>query len=297
MKKIEKKITLKDLIPGDILMCVGINKVSKMVIALDGGKYSHAALCYDKDHFVHTSTEGTTKHSFEEKDVLLDVKSAIDVFRYQFKEVDNGSSYEDLSKAVIHQAEWYLESDTMYSFGRLALLAFLTTSKKLDYRNKALDLKLLTKYIDQASEWLAKIFKTKKKKALICSEFIYRCYGEAESEKTDYKLEINTGFPTKPFGITFGSNSGFSLSSGFDEFDKRKREELARFMKSRDTFIDLLEEYTDLEFEGFEESIAGFTFRGKKLTNSALAHIITPRNLAASPEVVSPSLKYIGKLK
>jgi hypothetical protein len=107
--------TIKVLQPGDVLLSLGIGKTSAAIKALDGGKYSHAAL-WTGAAVIESTTPCVHEHSLEES-LEKHPREYVDAYRYRGA-IDAGA----LGR-VIDAARTYV--DRAYSYGDLVLCASL----------------------------------------------------------------------------------------------------------------------------------------------------------------------------
>ena len=173
-----------ELLPGDVLLYHGTAFMSKLIMLFDGGDYSHASV-YTGTKIAEAIGEGIVG-----RDVKTSVAGAkfVDVYRFisaggkHLREPD----YADAS--IVARAEYYLARKELYAYEAILLLAFLASTRRLPVVGWIPGLgKIVRTILDNAAELLNQLIKGKKE-PMICSELVYRCYGEAAGDK--YKLKI-----------------------------------------------------------------------------------------------------------
>ncbi len=114
---------------------------------------------------------------------------------------------------VVSRAGYYLQRKERYAYEELLLLAVLSLTRKLKV-NRFLR-PLLRHLLDSASEVLLKLVPTKKE-PMICSEFVFRCYEEAQPGSSDpYTLWIGGSQPVgAPVTATAAPGATFSRRPG-----------------------------------------------------------------------------------
>lgn len=168
-------ITVDSIETADILLYHGNAMISRLIRFFDGTEVNHAAICIGKRRLGEAEAKGLTR-----ADIDAGIKSP------EYMIVRRLKTSPDSIQPVIDRAEYYLKIGNKYAFGQILLLAFLGLSRKLQV-NPYLKL-VLRKVLDQAADWLVSHSNTQ---PMICSEFVYRCYNEAEPSGTNpYKLNV-----------------------------------------------------------------------------------------------------------
>jgi predicted protein tyrosine phosphatase len=178
-----KNMKMDELKPGDVLLSYGNGKISDLVKQVGGGDYSHAAF-FDGKRIIEAGSDGVISSTIEE-----DIKQQkyIDVYRFKSAS-DNTCEDPDWSlDPVIKQAHMYLNNKTYYADNQLYLLVVLITLRRKYLKNLA-DAIAFYVLLDEVFD-LLKSKSDGKTKSVVCSEFVYRCFDEAEPNK--YGLTIN----------------------------------------------------------------------------------------------------------
>jgi hypothetical protein len=171
MKKKIEPIPIKDLHPGDVLLSMGKEKVSKMIKQMDGGNFSHASF-FDGKGLIHATEAGVLRTDIK---ILKEHALYSHVFRLKKNDRFLGDSklpYEP----VIDSARRIADHGQEFAYSHLALLGFLSIARR--FKVPLLQRKTLRIMLDQATQFLLNLFEMKKK-PVICSEIVYRCFSEA----------------------------------------------------------------------------------------------------------------------
>jgi hypothetical protein len=176
-------IAIDDLQPADVILCRGTGLLSKVIIVMDGSDYSHAALDLPSEgtnHFVGEAVNaGVVKDTLES---LLAVHTLVTARRLR-------DAVRDMSP-VLAAADRYLAEGDRYAYEQLLLLAPLCLARKIPLPWPAR--RLVRAILDHAAELLERLF-DEGRQPMICSEFVYRCYGAADPAPHDvYEIEIDT---------------------------------------------------------------------------------------------------------
>jgi hypothetical protein len=173
--------TLQD---GDVLLYHGTAFISRMILLLDGGDYSHAAV-FRANHITEALGGGITINQ-----VAASVASCkfVDVYRFVKDGEKLGSAtypIPPLNTAI----ENYETHPQRYAYEQILLLALLCSTRKLNAVTHMPGFAMIVRNIlDTASDEVAKIIGAGKE-PVICSELVYRCYSDADTNGK-YKLPI-----------------------------------------------------------------------------------------------------------
>ena len=180
MNKKNKKISLKDLKKGDVLLCKGKGWLSDLIELFDGGTYSHAAI-FDGKQVVQATLHGVVRESINS----LKEELFVDVYRF---DKDNHSLGDKgwPSEPVIKEADKIASEGLKYATDHLFLLAILALTRKIPLSD--IEKKIVRVVLDHATELLFKAM-DKGKTPMVCSEVVYRSFKQAIPENK-YKLEI-----------------------------------------------------------------------------------------------------------
>lgn len=149
-----KKITLDDLLPGDILLSAGSDWLDKMILYIDQGDYTHTTQYIGKIggvHMVVEATEKGIKYQSVDEDLTQDL---IDAYRYVSPD---GHHFGDtnwpvkpvLTEALSYQGAKYAYSELL--MGAVVILA----SEVPDDKNLSEIVRIALSYIEnQFEQWL-----------------------------------------------------------------------------------------------------------------------------------------------
>lgn len=204
-------LTEIDLRPGDVLMIAGNDITSDLARMVDGGRYSHTAI-YDGEAVIECHlSDDPEKESSGVQQTHLSVflrrtkdPQAIDVFRFcPGPDVALGDP-ELPSSPVLDVAHKYLADKTGYASSHLWWIAVLVLLR----RNPtfAIDKPWLRHILQMVLDYLhGKAEKQEKVKEIVCSEFVYRCFQEADSseltQSLSYTVQIKPTLITPEFDV------------------------------------------------------------------------------------------------
>lgn len=242
-----EKINLSDLQPCDVLLCRGEGKFSDMIVLLDGGTYSHAALYAGKINGKHCVIQATGRGIVCDPIEKLKEAVFVDVFRFN----KNGHKLGDanyLSTPILEIGQAYVESHIKYAFDHLIMLALLgiTRDIPLKYSWK----KQLRIALDHAADFLFKLL-DKGIRPMVCTEIVYRCFDEADENKK-YQLSISalklSEFSKKSKEVTKDlSMMENTVDSEIDlELQKSKKRFLEAYSKVKEKENPLMSSNTDM---------------------------------------------------
>ena len=153
-----------DVRAGDVLLFRGNGFISKGIRFLDGSEVNHAAIALSGTELAEAVGHGLDTAAIAstvEKNERTIVRRPIDC--------DS-----DLAVAV---ARRYLDSGTPYAYQQILLLAALCLTRRIPIRNR-LFRRVLRRALDSAAN-LVNSLVDRGVDLMICSEYVYRCYGEA----------------------------------------------------------------------------------------------------------------------
>ncbi len=171
------KIGIEELRAGDILLYRGTSFVSKGIQFFDGSPISHASVYLGNGEIGEAVAHGLVvqdyRTSFHGNEWVKAYRLAV--------------APDDL-EPVLRVARAYLEQGNRYGYEQLFTLALLCTTRKLTITPVLR--RLLRTLLDAAATALTQLLNAGKQ-PMICSEFAYRVYDEAESAIEDvYSIVI-----------------------------------------------------------------------------------------------------------
>jgi hypothetical protein len=186
------EFSVRDLCPGDILLFNSNNLFAKLIRLLDGTEVSHAALYVGNNQVAEALTDFSSSPGLGLNPISKTGCSWISVHR----------------RLAIHQmqpvlkvAAEYVAGGNRYAYEQILLLAFICLTRKVELSNGLLR-KIIVGAFDRANEMINQIT-ARGREPMICSEFVFRVYDEAISDRNDpYSLEIlsqGTGQPRRCF--------------------------------------------------------------------------------------------------
>lgn len=189
--KRQNKVTIGDLLPGDVLLSYGHGWLSDAIRVIDGGQYSHAGF-YDGQSIVEATRAGIAYRT-----VAQDLKQQKYIHVYRYK----GDKGEHLGDPLfpagppIDVARQYLKTGGNFAYHQLFLLALLAI-----FRRAPIPIflkKLLRPFIKKALGDLNDVLQ-QGKQPVICSELLYRIFDEA-TPKHHYGLSVKEPINVRQF--------------------------------------------------------------------------------------------------
>ncbi len=260
-----KEINLTNLQPCDVLLCRGEGLFSDMIVLLDGGTYSHAALYAGKIDGKHYVIQATGRGIVCDPIQKIQCETFVDVFRFNKDEHKLGEENYPY-KPILDVGQAYVESHVKYANDHLLLLAILGVTREipLDSFSK----KVLRKVLDNATDLIFKLL-DKGIRPMVCSELVYRCFDEADGNEK-YQLSI----------------SAFTLN----ELIRNSKEELVEISKVDNT----LDENVDIELKESKERFLEAYRKVKESENLHMNSIADPVASCVSPKDFENSKDLIG---
>ena len=272
-----------DVKQGDVLLSCGWGKVSKIICLLDGGHYSHSAICAGADAdgmplIIEATHKGVVANQLKDD---LAVQKYIDVYRFK---ADTGDTFESLEwppKPVVDKAFYYKNRGTEYAYNQLLLMGMLVLVRKVPVGKLG---RAKLRY------WLDKFIKhfnensTSGRKNVVCSELVYRCFYEAEAEpEGKYGLTISGTINPDGQLIKAFASGATPADMGLDS------DTAALFQKAANV---LLQIKPDLQPNLRHSLESGNHIRIMAANPNICADMVTPCDLQKSP-----NLELVGKLR
>jgi hypothetical protein len=178
------RIDIKDLRDGDVLLFHGTALLSKIIMRLDGGNYSHAGVIRD-GQVTEALGDGINHRA-----VAASVAGAkfVDIFRFR----KNGGGLGDPPypvQALDDAIQAFEIAKNKYAYDELFLLALLCSTRRLTAIMKIPGMAMFVRdFLDSAMERLSSLMASGTK-PVICSEMVFRCFENAVPQGT-YTLLI-----------------------------------------------------------------------------------------------------------
>jgi metacaspase-1 len=156
---------------GDVLLFHGRSTLSKLIRLFDGTDVSHAGLYRAGGTVAEALGKGLTR-----RDLPTSVKDNdwVRVMRHEPDLADLGP--------VARRCDEYLDVPHRYGYEQILLLAFLGATRHVPVNGFLAS--LLRHLLDGAAEVIARLT-SGRQEPMICSEFVYRCYQEADPRSDD----------------------------------------------------------------------------------------------------------------
>lgn len=182
-----QKVTTKDLLPGDIILCRGKDMISDIISKMDGSPYSHATLYIGNNMICEADFDGILNISI---DKIKNEEKYGDVYRFN-KDGHHFSDTDWSVDPVITVGQNYVNNGIKYAFSHLILLSLIVLTRRIPL--PPIEAKIIRHLVDEGTQ---KIFDLldRGKTPMVCSELVYRCFYEA-LPSPKYKLDITYPYP------------------------------------------------------------------------------------------------------
>lgn len=171
---------ISDLRPGDVLLYNGRAWISLLIQRLDGTEASHVGIYLGDGMVGEALMVGNAGINSNPIAKSIQGTNWVQVKRH-LKPLD--------ISPVLEIAEAYIQEGNRYAYAEIILLATLLITKKLELEGTLLG-RIAYRALRKANELINSIF-DEGKEPMICSEFVYRCYDEADPAENDrYSIEI-----------------------------------------------------------------------------------------------------------
>lgn len=258
-------VNISELNEGDVLLYRGNSFISKLIILLDGGPYSHASL-YHQGHILEALANGITVNPVN---VSVAGSESVDVFRF----FSNGHVLGDSSLSltpIIVAANEFEANPQRYAYEEILLLAVLCTTRQLTRILQMPGLVLILRNIlDHAAEVVAKLAAAGKE-PVICSELVYRIYQQAGAA---YRIIIR-GADIPALMAAMAAVPGSQEDTAVTAFRRAAQ--------------DFVMNYGAFKASARKSDIpvsAAFEDAANLLAAAAVADFVTPHDLASSPNL------------
>jgi hypothetical protein len=182
---------IESLSAGDIFLYRTTSMMGRAIRLLDGTEVSHAALYLGDEVAEALFRPGLVQRPIEES---IDKKDTNWVAVMQMRPVPGPMT------PVLQVAQNYLDQGNRYGYEQILLLAGICLTRKLDIDNPLLR-RMVQTAMRKAVDLIDRLH-GEGKEPMICSEFVFRTYDEAQPEPDDpYSLEIlsQAGTPRRFF--------------------------------------------------------------------------------------------------
>lgn len=192
----KKVLTLKDLVPGDILIFEGDKDdfASKMIMKFTNSKVSHSAMYFQDSPVTALADSGTKGLRVHEVGTKQSLRR---VFVSRIAKPGNKEFFSDKELLpVLQAAKVYLDEKTDYPYGDLLALALTILFGKASFGY--FDLVKVTKALVALFKLLLDTIAYHGKHPMVCSSFVYQCYMDASKKDAsgkykDLKLDVENG--------------------------------------------------------------------------------------------------------
>jgi hypothetical protein len=203
----KRDIPIAQLMPGDVLLYRSKGSISDAIRVIDRSEVSHAGLFLGRYEGKGRTVGESIREGVMRRELPKSIEHAEWVESRQLKEPPANLD------PVLERAEYYLKQGDHYAFEQILLLAFLCITRNLT--GSSVLGRLIRETLDAASAFLLRLFNTGRE-PMICSEFVFRCYGEALPGLIDVLARspgvLRFGERAVPIGKNGGIHRGSALS-------------------------------------------------------------------------------------
>jgi len=160
---------------GDVLLFRGKSFISWAIRAFDGSSVNHAALALGPDLMGEAAGDGLKTASISDSTRA----SRCTVVRCHASGLD--------SAPVVRRGQAYLRGRVPYAYQQIVLLAILSLTRCFPL--PPIGRRLVRATLDQAAAALNDLVE-KGRQLMICSEFVFRCYDEADPEASPNPYQL-----------------------------------------------------------------------------------------------------------
>lgn len=168
-----------DLKPGDVLLYSGQSMIGKLIRKLDGADVTHAGVYLGNGKVgeaLMLGSAGINANAFS-----LTESNWIEVRRLKDKQL--------CTQPIIEIAENYIAQGNDYAYAEIFLVSVILLTRKINFDNSLFG-RIVFSLMRKTNDWLNDVFH-EGKEPMICSEFVFRCYDEADPADDDaYSLTI-----------------------------------------------------------------------------------------------------------
>lgn len=251
-----------ELQTGDVLLYHGTAFVSKLIRLFDGGDYSHAGV-YTGADVAEAVGDGIVA-----RPLPTSVAGAkyVDVYRFISASGKKLNDADYPVRPVSDRIVLYLNQRDRYAYEQILLLAFLASTRRLPVVGWIPGLgRILRTILDSAGEFLSDLI-SRRREPMICSELVYRVYGEAEADK--YKLKIVGADALRAMSV-----SAFAAAASAQPLPGPEQQDLRELQVAVEDF---LAKYAAAKQAGAAPGV---------ITAFAVPDFVTPGDLQRSPNL------------
>jgi hypothetical protein len=203
----KRDIPIAELMPGDVLLSRSKGLISDAIRFIDRSEVSHAGLFLGRYEGKGRTVGEAIREGVIRRELSKSIEHAEWVESRRLKEPPASLD------PVLDRAGFYLQRGERYAFEPILLLVFLCITRNLC--GSSILGKLIRETLDAASAFLLRLFNTGRE-PMICSEFVFRCYGEALPGSIDVLARspgmLRFGERAVPIGKNGGIHRGSALS-------------------------------------------------------------------------------------
>ena len=170
-----------DLKPGDVLLYSSRSWIGKLIRKLDGTDVTHAGIFLGDGHVGEALMVGNAGINANPINDSFAGSDWIEARRLHDVNLDTSH--------ITRVAKKYIAEGNRYAYAEIVLLAVILMTRKLDLHDSKLG-RIAWVVFRKVNNWIESVF-DQGREPMICSEFAFRCYDEADpAEEDSYTLEI-----------------------------------------------------------------------------------------------------------
>lgn len=190
-----------DLRAGDVLLYSSQSLIGKLIRFLDGTDVTHAGIYLGNDEVGEALMVGNAGINKNPISTSFAGTDWVEVRRLIQSDLD--------LKSVLNVADEYIADGNRYAYVEILLLAVILMTRKVNLEDSGLG-SIAWYTFRNVNDWINDVFE-QGREPMICSEFVFRCYDEAEPGDDD------------PYSIEVLSQAGSERRRRFSRFRRRER--------------------------------------------------------------------------
>ncbi len=261
------KITLDDLLPGDILLSGGSDWLDKLIMYIDQGDYSHTTQYIGKIDGQHMVVEATTKGIvYHNTDADMNVQDLVDAYRYVSPDGHHFGDPDWSVQPVLDQAKSFVGAK--YAYSELLVGAVVIMASEIPKEENLSEIiRIALDYVEHKfEEWLNE---NADKTPMTCVQVATSAHWLAASNPLNkYGLQVTINNARKPPFIS---------------------DELSQYQEIRSNIITQMEDIHSGYVENLTQRSGITVYAGSDILPLGSC---TPRDMETSP-----TLNFVGYLK
>jgi len=174
---------IEELQAGDVLLYSSRTLIGKMIRKLDGTEVTHAGIALGNENVGEALMVGKPGIHSNPISTSFQGTDWVAVHRLLDRKLNR--------QPIMDVADRYIAQGNRYAYAEILLVATICLTRKLNLQDSLLG-RIAWGTMNKANQYIATLT-AHGKEPMICSEFVFRCYDEADDADDDpYSLEINS---------------------------------------------------------------------------------------------------------